>query len=101
MPRQSIYELNDLTDITTGSNGTFKAQHGYDLCTGLGVLNATVATAWFEQNGVSYSPPTAAAPPPSSGTAGTGGATGTGGGHKEHGGHKRHKGHKGHKDEEA
>jgi len=94
---QSIYELNDLTDITTGSNGTFKAQHGYDLCTGLGVPNAAVATAWFEQNGVSYSPPTAAAPvpPPSGGTAGAGG------GHQEHGGHKRHKGHKGHKDEEA
>jgi len=97
VPRQSIYELNDLTDITTGSNGTFQAQQGYDLCTGLGVPSAGVATAWFEQNGVSYSPPTGTtpAPPPSSGTAGAGG------GHKEHGGQKRHKGHKGHKDEEA
>ena len=94
MPWQSIYELADLTDITTGSNGTFKAQHGYDLCTGLGVPNAAVAAAWLKQNDVTYSPPTAAAPPAGSGTAGAGG-------HKEHGGNKRHKGHKGHKDEEA
>ena len=83
---QSIYELNDLTDITAGSNGTFQAQHGYDLCTGLGVPNAAVAAAWLKQNGVSYSPPTAA-PPAGSGASGAGG-------HKEHGGHKRHKGHK-------
>ena len=70
--------------------GTFQAQHGYDLCTGLGVPNAGVATAWLEKNGVSYT-----APP----TTTTGGTTAppAGGSHKGHGGHKEHKGHGGHK----
>ena len=54
--RQSIYELNDLTDISTGNNGTFKAQRGYDLCTGLGVPNAAFTAAWLKRNRVSWSP---------------------------------------------
>jgi kumamolisin len=53
---QSIYELNDLTDISTGNNGTFKAQKGYDLCTGLGVPNSAFTAAWLKQNGASFTP---------------------------------------------
>ena len=51
-----MYELADLTDIDAGSNGTFKAQRGYDLCTGIGVPNATFTAAWLKSNGVSWHP---------------------------------------------
>jgi hypothetical protein len=57
---QKAYELNDLTDITSGSNGAYQATIGYDLCTGLGVPNSGFTTAWLKANGVDYTPPPAA-----------------------------------------
>ncbi|CAL5221913.1 g4183 [Coccomyxa viridis] len=47
-----------LTDITTGNNGTYNAQIGYDLCTGMGVPNAEFTAAWLRMNGVTWSPST-------------------------------------------
>jgi kumamolisin len=53
-----LYVLKDLTDITSGNNGAFKAGIGYDLCTGMGVPNATFWQALMQ--GISPPPP----PPP-------------------------------------
>jgi kumamolisin len=53
-----LYQLNDCTDIVSGSNGAFQAGVGYDECTGLGVPNATFWTAALAL--LSGSPP----PPP-------------------------------------
>jgi kumamolisin len=43
--QQTLYQLNNLTDITTGSNGAYKAGVGYDYCTGLGTPNAAFVAA--------------------------------------------------------
>jgi kumamolisin len=39
------WQLMDLTDVTAGSNGAFKARTGWDPCTGLGLPNAAFAQA--------------------------------------------------------
>jgi hypothetical protein len=45
-----------LTDISVGDNGTYSAQAGYDLCTGMGVPNKSFLAAWLTMNNVQWSP---------------------------------------------
>lgn len=53
---------NAFQDITVGSNGSFKAQVGYDCCTGLGSLK--IATLFTALGGVPVTPPTPIPVPP-------------------------------------
>jgi kumamolisin len=57
-----LYLLKDLTDITQGSNGAYKAAIGYDLCTGMGVPNATFWQALM-QGATPPAPPSPPSPP--------------------------------------